>query len=147
MNMHWRVLGSFGIVIAILLTAYVSFGVPVACGSHGCIRNTDLVAQMAYTAAFARATNAQEPTEREALTTLMRRYLVTHAALSSSVSKEDASRYREDILHINDATLIQKIGFSSAELYDELVLVPFLSQEALMKQRGITDPSLLYTQL
>ena len=147
MNSHYRVLGAFGIVVAVLIVAYASFGLPVACGSHGCIRVVDATAQREYDSAFARSTNAKQPSEQEIFTTLLRRYLLTHAATTSSVSLRDAVQYRTDILHTTDPAIVQMLGFSSFEEYDKLVLVPFLQQEVLMKERRIDTPSALYTRL
>src|SRR3989344_3113982 len=147
MNSHHRVLGAFAIVVAVLIAAYASFGIPIACGSHGCIRKSDIAAQRVYDNAFARSTNSHEPVEQATLTTLVRRYLITHATTTSSVSLTDAELYRADILHATDPEIVQKLGFASFEEYDRLVLVPFLQQEALMKERHIKNPSALYARL
>ncbi len=147
MNHHWRVLGTFGAVVILLAAAYLSFGVPIACGSHGCIREADATAQHEYDSAFARSTNGHAPSEQATLTTLVRRYLLTHAATTSSVSLEDAEKYRADILHTTDQEVVKKLGFSSFEEYDKLVLIPFLLQESLMQERHIENPSALYVKL
>lgn len=147
MKLHWKILGLFVAVIALLLISYILFGFPIACGSHGCIRQTDVATQQAYDSAFARSTNARDVSEQATLTTLVRRYLLTHTSTTSSVSLDDAARYRTDILHTTDAAAVRQLGFSSLEEYDTVVLVPFLTQEALMKQRAITSPSVLYKQL
>lgn len=147
MNSHFRILGVFGVVVTLIGAAYVSFGIPIACGSHGCIRATDATAQHRYDSAFARSTNGQEPSEQAVLTTLVRRYLLAHAATTSSVSLNDAAQYRTEILHATDPKILKKLGFSSFEEYDKLVLVPFLQQDSLMKERHADNPSVLYARL
>lgn len=147
MKNHWQVLFPFAMAVVIALGLYLSFGTPIACGSYGCIRASDLHKQQVYTAAFAQATNGQVPREAQVLTTLLRRYLLTHSLMPSAVSLEDARAYRTDVLHTTNITTIQELGFSSFDEYDEFVVIPFLQQEALMKQRHLDTPDALYAQL
>ncbi len=147
MNPHWRILGVFGVVVILLAAAYLSFGIPIACGSNGCIRNAEAISQEMHDRAFARSTNGHEPNMKEILTTVVRRYLLAHASITSIISISDAARYRTEVLHATDISALEKLGFSSFEEYDKLVLIPFLQQQALMKQRRIESPSALYAQL
>ncbi len=147
MKHHVRVLGSFAGITIVLVALYFSFGIPLACGSNGCIRKHDFTQQRTYDIAFARSINAQPPSEVSTLTTMIRRYLLTHAMRSSSISSADAARYRSDVLHIAYIADITNLGYSSAEEYDRLVVIPFLTQEALIKERHTDNPSALYKQL
>lgn len=144
---YWKILGSFGMIGILLSVIYISFGIPIACGSYGCIRAADLGEQLAYATAFAHSENTIAPTQSEVLTTLMRRYLLTHTASSSSISVPDAVRYRTDVLHITTPMMVQKLGYSSLAQYDELVIVPLLIQEILIGNRNLNNPSELYQQL
>ncbi len=125
MPAHWKILALFGLIVASLSAAYASFGFPIACGSYGCIRQTDVAAQKAYDSAFARSINARDVSEQATLTTLMRRYLIAHASVSVSISATDAARYRTNILYTTDVATVEKLGFSSLEEYDTVVLIPF----------------------
>lgn len=147
MNSHWKILSFFSTVVLLLVLAYLSFGIPLACGTYGCIRATDAKAQRAYDDAFARSTATPAPSEQALLTTLMRRYLLTHAISSSRISVADVAQYRTDVLHVVDDSLVKGLGYVSLAEYDALVLVPFLTQQALMQERHLDAPSALYAQL
>lgn len=137
----------FGAAILLLGFAYISFGIPLACGWYGCIRNTDLMRQRTYNSAFARSTNSIVSSDQATLTTLMRRYALAHTSVPYSITPADAARYRTDVLHTTDVAAAKQLGFSSLQEYDQFVLIPFLTQEALMKARNIDNASALYKEL
>lgn len=147
MNTHTRVLGTLGVVIILFITLYLSYGRPVACGSHGCVRSSDLEQQKRYDAAFARSTNSSIPSQQTSLTTTIRRYFVLHAKNMVQISLADALRYREDVLQMKDEEAIKKLGFTSLEEYDRHVVIPYLTQEALLKTRSLSTTDALYRQL
>jgi hypothetical protein len=147
MNKHWKILSVLAGSIAILIAIYLYFGIPIACGTHGCIRDIDFRKQHLYDVAFAHSTNSHEPSTQATLTTLMRRYLLTHISSAYSIPLGDAAKYRDDVLHITDSRIVNTLGFSSLQEYDQAVLVPFLTQEALMKERHTDTPAALYRQL
>lgn len=147
MNKRGKILGSLGSSIAILIAIYMYFGIPIACGSHGCIRDTDFQKQRVYDVAFARSTNSREPSIQATLTTLMRRYLLTHVSSTFAVSLIDTEKYRKDVLHITDSQIVKSLGFLSLQEYDQAILIPFLTQEALITERHTDGPVALYQQL
>jgi len=120
---------------------------PIACTVRGCITSQDWAMQRSYDIAFASKTGKSFPTEESTLTTLMRRHLITHARLQSPVSAQDAVRYRTAILHTTDISSIAPLGMSSFTQYDTTIILPFLQQEAFMKQENIADTNALYKKL
>lgn len=146
-NTHWKILGCFAAAVLVLITAYFSFGVPIACGTHGCLRAAEFTQQRTYDSAFALSTQSTPPSIEVTLTTVLRRYLLAHAILSSPISLSDAARYRIDVLHMTDDAIAKGLGFFSLAEYDERVIVPFITQEALMQERHLDTPSTLYAQL
>lgn len=147
MNRHIQILTTLSAVIVLLILLYVSYGIPIACGSHGCIRTSDLEYQTQYDAAFTRSTTSAVSSKQTILTTLVRRYLVHHAKNTVPLSLTDARKYRNDVLRVNDEAVVKALGFSSFEEYDRLVILPYLIQEALVKQRSLRDTDELYANL
>jgi hypothetical protein len=120
---------------------------PVACTTRGCITSTSWARQYQLTQQFAAATHMDEPTPRQALTTLIRQHLVTYAFVRSPINLPDAQRYREQILNTkDDQDLQQSLGVSIKD-YDRQIVLPYLQQEALRQQRKAESPEELYATL
>lgn len=124
-----------------------AFPWPIACSTRGCITSQEWSHQRAYDVAFAAATGKLMPSDAATLTTIMRRHLIAHAAIQSPISLQDAVRYRTAILHTTDIATLRPLGITSFADYDSNIILPFLEQEALMKQRNITNIDDLYKDL
>ncbi|HSX24728.1 MAG TPA: hypothetical protein VLG69_02055 [Candidatus Andersenbacteria bacterium] len=124
-----------------------SFPWPIACSLRGCITSKDWALQRSYDTAFAQKTSKMIPSESSTLTTILRRHLISHANLQSSITPQDAVKYRTAILHTTDIATIRPLGMSSFDQYDTTIILPFLQQEALMKQNNIPDTEILYKNL
>lgn len=141
--------GVIALTVAILLGAWIyAFKLwPIACSTRGCITKAEWVQQRAYDIAFAQATRKDQPSDTTTLTTVIRRHLISHAVLQSPVSSQDAVRYRTAILHTTDIATLKPLGITSFSIYDSQIILPFLQQEALMKQKNITNTEVLYKEL
>lgn len=142
------IIGGFTILVAII--ASVATGLiplPLACTTHGCVWPREIQKQTIYDAAFATATQSSQPTQEATLTSVFRRHLLSFGTGVPVISKEDATRYREDVLHYTDTAELSRIGFASFDEYDTTVVVPFLKQEALMKQKNLTNVQDLYKDI
>lgn len=135
------------VLIAISMWTYTFSLWPIACSPRGCIAKSDWARQRTYDVAFAHETGKSFPSEASTLTTLIRRHLITHATLQSPISSQDVVRYRTAILHTTDVSVLQPLGISSFAEYDTNIILPFLEQEALMKQRNIANTDDLYKDL
>ncbi|MCE9643524.1 MAG: hypothetical protein K8Q97_04430 [Candidatus Andersenbacteria bacterium] len=124
-----------------------AFPWPIACSTRGCITSQEWSHQRAYDIAFAAATGKTMPSDAATLTTIIRRHLITHAEIQSPISLQDAVRYRTAILHTTDISTLRPLGITSFADYDSNIILPFLEQEALMKQRNITNTDDLYKDL
>ena len=124
-----------------------TFPWPIACSTRGCITSQEWSRQRAYDIAFATATGKPMPSDAATLTTIMRRHLIAHATIQSPISLQDAVRYRTAILHTTDIATLRPLGITSFPDYDSNIILPFLEQEALMKQRNITNTDDLYKDL
>lgn len=120
---------------------------PVACTTRGCVTTQAWAHQATLDARFAASVEQAIPSETESLTTAVRRHLLRHAFVVKPVTASDARRYREEILHLKDDTLLQESAGTTAEEYDQLVLVPFLQQAALQQQRNAESVDELYAGL
>ncbi len=120
---------------------------PVACSSRGCIMTPTWAQEYALASKFSAATGVPVPPTSEALTTVVRQFLVAHAVLKSPVSLADATRYRTEILKLTDEHMIMDTFGVNAEHYDRIVVLPFLQQQALEKQLNISTPDALYAKL
>lgn len=120
---------------------------PIACSTRGCITSSQWALQRSYDVAFAKETGKTIPTQADTLSTMIHRHLILHASLQSPVDIKDAVRYRTAILHTTDISTIQPLGIESFDTYDSMVILPFLEQEAYMKQNNIPDTATLYRAL
>lgn len=120
---------------------------PVACSTRGCITTRRWHDYLQATERFAQATRAEAPSSATVLTTLIRQHLAHHAHLRSPVSRADAIRYRQEILHAENEEQVQEYTSLSLAQYDEQVLIPLLEQESLRQQRKAETPDDLYAQL
>jgi hypothetical protein len=120
---------------------------PIACSTRGCVTSHEWVMQRSYDIAFAKKTGKTFPSDASTLTTILRRHLITHAQLQSPISTQDAVRYRTAILHTTDLSLLEPLGITSFAQYDTEIILPFLEQEALMKQKNISNTETLYKDL
>lgn len=117
---------------------------PLACTTRGCITSAGWLTQHQITLAFNEATAQSNPTPEQTLTTTIRKHLVEHAFLRSPVSDTDVDRYRRDILHaVSDESIQNYVHVSIAD-YDDLVVRPFLQQEALRFQHKVESTEELY---
>lgn len=125
--------------------ANVSFW-PIACTTRGCVSVGQLKHQVGLDQSFASLLEVESPTVASSFTTVVRRHVVEHAFLRSPVTLADARRYREEVLHISEAGSLPDT-LTSLEEYDELVILPFLQQEALREQHSTESMEELYGQL
>lgn len=120
---------------------------PVACSLRGCVTTTAWEAHSAARVAFNQAVHQPAPTAAEALTTLIRQHLVSHAFVRVPVTAQDAVRYREEVLNARDeATVRETVGLSLAD-YDKYVILPLLQQEALRQETKVETFDELFTLL
>lgn len=120
---------------------------PVACSLRGCVTTTAWQAQVAARTTFNRAGSQPAPTADEALTTLLRQHLVSHAFIRVPVTAQDAVRYREEVLNAREEAAVQEtVGLSLAD-YDTYVILPLLQQEALRQERKVESFDELFTLL
>lgn len=120
---------------------------PVACSSRGCITTLDWQQNLQARKMFSQVLEESPPTATQALTTTIRHHLVKHALLSSSVTLEDARRYRKEILHLDDEKLVKETSGLTLDEYDKMVLMPLLRQEALRQQYHVESFDDLFKQL
>jgi len=125
-----------------------SFGVwPVACTSGGCITSATWQKHYGAMVGFSEITNQQKPTREDSLTTLLLQKLVKKEVSARLITSEDAGRYREEVLKLNDKSIINEGLGLSLEEYDELVVKPLLYQEALAEQWGSGSGEELFVKL
>lgn len=119
---------------------------PVVCSTRGCIttRTWHTYSQLANR--FAAAAGTSELTRDELLTTLARQHLVSRTQLKSPVAREDAERYRQEILNLSQDDVSAYSGLSAAE-YDEFVVWPLLQQENVRQYRNAETTADLYRLL
>lgn len=120
---------------------------PVACTTRGCITTWQWLNYNEAAQRFSEVAQHEPPSSETVLTTLIRQHLAHYAHLRSPVTRADAVRYRQEILHgENEDQVREYTSFSLAE-YDEQVLIPLLEQESLRQQRQAESPEDLYKQL
>lgn len=107
---------------------------PVVCTTRGCITSRAWVRQQELVTAFVSAVNKPVPPPEEALTTLVRQHLVDKALLQEVVKLEDATKYRQEVLHLRDEVVTKQLSTLSLEDFDRSIVLPFLKQEALRQQ-------------
>lgn len=120
---------------------------PVVCTTRGCITTTQWREHTAARATFNTALALPHAAPAETLTTLVRQHLVSYAVIRSAVTAADARRYREEILNAKDTSVIQNATALTLDEYDQLVVLPFLQQEALRQQRHAESAEELFAQL
>lgn len=123
-----------------------SFALPMFCTLRGCITTSAFAKEKMYAQSFARLTNADTPSEESILTTLVRIHLLKTIG-NTSISANEAVKYRTSVLHLTNEEAIRPIGFSSFQEYDNSVTIPFLMQEAYMKEHTIQTSDDVYTAL
>ena len=139
-------------ILAILILALLgiwwqhSFARPILCTLRGCVTTSSLAKEKTYAQSFARLTNADTPPEQSILTTLIRIHLLK-AFGNTSISENEAVKYRTSVLHLTDEQTIRPIGFSSFQEYDDSVTIPFLMQEAYAKEHNLTTSDDVYASL
>lgn len=162
MRLAWWLLGAFGLVglaggvawSAVLISRdpvahplAARFPWPVVCSTRGCITTQGWQRFHQAAVQFGQATNNQTPTPTASLTSLVRQHLVAEAFVRSPVTPADSERYRREILNVTDAASIERLtGLTLAE-YDELVVLPYLQQEALAAARHVETTDELFRQL
>lgn len=122
------------------------FALPIFCTTRGCVSTAQRDRERTYQQEFANAANTSSPSEEAILTSLVRRHLILHTQNSTN-DRQQAVRYRTDILHLTDISAIQQVGFSSFEEYDDLVTIPFLLQQAYMSEHSLQTPEEAYIDL
>lgn len=120
---------------------------PVACTTRGCITTKTWQQHEKARSTFNQALNLPQATSAETMTTLIRQHLVSHAVVRSAVTTADARRYREEILNAKDAAAIERATTLTRDEYDQLVVLPFLQQEALRQQQHAETADELFHQL
>lgn len=120
---------------------------PVACSTRGCVTLASWEEQILLDSGFSAIVGSDPVPARDSLTTAIRRHVVGNAFLRSPVTDTDARRYREEVLHISDIDFLADTSVTSLEEYDELVILPFLQQEALREQYSVETVAELYAQL
>jgi hypothetical protein len=135
-----------GVLLMLLLGVWL-FTLPIACGKGWCITKADVNQYKEYDKTFSTAAGSAASSYETILTSRIRNSLLLHAPSLPSITQEDAARYRTEILRLTEEKDVERIGFSSLSAYDTAVIIPFLTQEALMKKFKVSDPALLYAQL
>jgi hypothetical protein len=97
--------------------------------------------------AFAEATGQTPPSQADALTTVVRQHLVRNAFLRAPVSKQDAVRYREEVLKARDSQAVRDATGLTLDDYDTFVILPLLQQEALRQERRVESLDELFKLL
>ncbi|MBI4022249.1 MAG: hypothetical protein HY372_02740 [Candidatus Andersenbacteria bacterium] len=120
---------------------------PVACSLRGCVTTTAWDKQLEARTAFNQAAKQPPPTAPEALTTLVRQHLVSHAFIRVPVTAQDAVRYREEVLNARDESAVQEAVGLPLKDYDNLVILPLLQQEALRQERRVETFDEMFTLL
>ena len=120
---------------------------PVACTTRGCITASAWARQYDLARAFEEISGETTISPEEALTSAIRQHLVRYGVVKSPVTTRDATRYRENILHITDSSLLQNTLGVSLQEYDTEVILPFLQQEALGELRHTESRDELYAYL
>lgn len=120
---------------------------PVACSMRGCVTTTAWGRQLSARAAFNQAAKQPAPLAAEALTTLVRQHLVSHAFIRVPVTAHDAIRYREEVLNARDEAAVQEAVGLPLKDYDSFVILPLLQQEALRQERRVESFDELFTLL
>ncbi|HLC48923.1 MAG TPA: hypothetical protein VJI96_00870 [Candidatus Andersenbacteria bacterium] len=142
------------IVLLFLLVIFVlvffwwksDFALPLFCTTRGCVTTTGLEQERAYQQLFTTATNSTPPSEAAILTTLVRLFLIKNIP-GTTVSPQDAQKYREDVLHLTDPSSVQQIGFASFDEYDNAATIPFLLQQSYMNKHGFKSPREAFTAI
>jgi hypothetical protein len=114
-----------------------NFSWPIACSMRGCLTTTSWEQHYQARVAFAVANEQSTPSTTDALTTLVRQHLVRNAFLRVPVTKQDAVRYREEILNAKDEVTVQEATGLTLDDYDKLVILPLLQQEALRQEQSV----------
>lgn len=123
-----------------------SFALPMLCTLRGCITTSMLAKEKTYLESFAHLTNSETPSEQSVLTTLVRIHLLRVFG-NTSISENEAVKYRTSVLHLTSEQTIRPIGFSSFQEYDNSVTIPFLMQEAYAKEHNLQTSDDVYTEL
>jgi len=112
---------------------------PAVCSTSGCITTATWVKQHDVQVMFAQATESEDPSTADSLTTTVRQYLVRKAYLRLPVTVEDARRYRERVLQLeNEALIMDSTGLTASE-YDSMVILPLLQQEAFRQEHSFLE--------
>lgn len=120
---------------------------PAACSTKGCVTTKAWARQNEINQMFTESTNEEPMTTTDALETLLHQHLVEKETSINNVVRADATKYRQEILNLENEEQVQEtLGLSLTE-YDDLVLVPLLKQEALRQERGLTSPQQLFANL
>lgn len=121
--------------------------IPLACTTRGCITSWSLEQQATIEEHYSNATQAEQPTEVQILTTLVRQFLIHKAEIKSPISPADARRYRQEILKLNSDDTITSATSLTPDEYDRLIVLPFLEQENLRQARHAESPQDVFSQL
>jgi hypothetical protein len=120
---------------------------PIACSLRGCVTTITWEKHWQVRKMFAETAEQPVPTQAQALTTLVRQHLVKHAFLRVPVSKQDAVRYREEILNAREEPAVFEATGLTLDDYDMFVILPLLQQEALRQERSVESLGELFTLL
>lgn len=121
---------------------------PLVCSRQmGCITSAAWYNHYQTRSMFARVTESEEPEPVAALTSLIRQSLVKNSLALVPISREDAKRYREQVLGMHKEKAVKETTGLSLKEYDELVILPLLRQEALRQQKGFDSFDDLFVSL
>lgn len=121
---------------------------PLACSWRmGCISSATWHKHHQARLIFAEVTKSEKPLPITTLTSLIRQRLVSNSFLPVPISREDAKRYREKVLEMNEEETVKNTTGLSLKEYDKLVILPLLRQEALRQQKGFNSLDDLFVSL
>ncbi len=119
---------------------------PLICSTRGCVTTMDWAQYIDLSDRFSEQAGTAKLSSTEMLTTLARQHLVSRAQLKSSVTEEDAWRYRTEILNLSDEEVKEFSGLEADE-YDKYVVLPLLRQENIRQYRQAETTDELYKVL
>jgi hypothetical protein len=121
---------------------------PLVCSRPiGCVTSAAWHKNYQARLVFAQVTGNEKPDPITALTSLIRQKLVKNSFLLVPVSREDATRYREQVLGTHEEKVVKDTTGLSLKEYDELIILPLLRQEALRQQKGFDSLNKLFVSL